>query len=468
MTDPLWAWTATRLARAIAHKEISSVDVTKSVLARIEALNPQINALTEILSAEALSAAQAADEAVANSAPLGSLHGIPITTKINADQAGRATTNGAVGLKNLIAAEDSPQIANLRKAGAIIVGRNNAPVFSFRWFTDNDLHGRTLNPWNASITPGGSSGGAAAAVATGMGAIAHGNDYGGSVRYPAWACGVVGLRPTTGRVPAFNSTAKEERPITSQMMSVQGPLTRSVNDARIALRAMAQPDARDPVYVQAPLEYPPLNRALRVALFSQYSQCKTASPVSDALAFAAKALAASGAEITEAAPPHFEEANAIWSQIVFNDSRRLRPMIEAFGDAALKRCFDLYLGTTPELDRDAFNIVIARRLAVARAWSLFFTQFDVVLMPVSWELPFPVDEDLVSVERMRVMLQAQSPMLAPACLGLPGLSVPTGIADGLPTGVQLVSARFREDLCLAAGEIIESAAGFSAVDHLFR
>ncbi len=172
----------------------------------------------------------------------GALHGVPVTIKVNVDTAGHATTDGIVAAKDNIAETDSPLVAHMRAAGAVIVGRSNTPAFSLRWFTDNDLHGRTLNPFDAKVTPGGSSGGAAAAVATGMGAIAHGNDYGGSVRYPAWACGVVGLRATVGRVPGYKASAPS-RIISNQMMSVQGPLTRSVADARLALQVMAQGSA---------------------------------------------------------------------------------------------------------------------------------------------------------------------------------------------------------------------------------
>src|SRR5699024_9136974 len=131
---------------------------------------------------------------------LGPLHGVPVAIKINSDQAGYATTQGVVAFKEAIAAEDSPHVASLRRAGAVLMGRSNSPAFAYRWFTNNDLHGRTLNPWDASRTPGGSSGGASSAVASGMVPIAGGNDIGGSVRYPAYACGVVGLRPTVGRV----------------------------------------------------------------------------------------------------------------------------------------------------------------------------------------------------------------------------------------------------------------------------
>jgi hypothetical protein len=165
--------------------------------------NPRINAVVDVMAEQALAAAAAADAAQAAGLALGPLHGVPVTIKVNVDTVGRATTDGIVAQRDNIAATDSPLVRSLREAGAIIVGRTNTPAFSLRWFTDNDLHGRTLNPFDAGVTPGGSSGGAAAAVALGMGAIAHGNDYGGSIRHPAACCGVVGLRTTSGRVPAY-------------------------------------------------------------------------------------------------------------------------------------------------------------------------------------------------------------------------------------------------------------------------
>jgi amidase len=167
---------------------------------------------------------------------LGPLHGVPVTVKINVDMCGHAITNGVVAFKDHRATDDSPVVANLRRAGAVIIGRTNTPAFSVRWFTENDQHGRTYNPWSRAHTPGGSSGGASSAVAAGMGAIAHGNDLAGSVRYPAYCTGVHGLRPSFGRVPAFLPSAKEERPLSMAMMSVQGPLARHVADLRLAGR----------------------------------------------------------------------------------------------------------------------------------------------------------------------------------------------------------------------------------------
>ena len=185
MTDELWRLDAVDLAAGIRRRQFSAREATEQVLARIESVNPRINALPDVMADEARAAADAADRALAAGLAPGLLHGVPVTVKVNVDTAGRATTDGIVALKANLARSDSPVVANLRGAGAVIVGRSNTPAFSLRWFTDNDLHGRTLNPFDPAVTPGGSSGGAAAAVATGMGPIAHGNDYGGSIRYPA-------------------------------------------------------------------------------------------------------------------------------------------------------------------------------------------------------------------------------------------------------------------------------------------
>jgi Asp-tRNA(Asn)/Glu-tRNA(Gln) amidotransferase A subunit family amidase len=234
-------------------------------------------------------------------------------------------------------------VAHLRGAGAVIVGRSNAPAFSLRWFTDNDLHGRTLNPFDPSVTPGGSSGGAAAAVATGMGPIAHGNDYGGSIRHPAWACGVVGLRTTPGRVPSYKASAPN-RVITNQMMSVQGPLTRNVRDARLALQVMSQGSPLDPQWTPAPLDHAAPNRPLRVAVFSRHAAYDIDASVVAAVEQAAQWLAAAGCEVTAVEPPHFEEGAQLWRQLVMDDMRRGGlPAVEALGDAGVRSALRGYL-----------------------------------------------------------------------------------------------------------------------------
>ena len=178
---------------------------------------PKINAVVDHKPAEVLAQAAAVDAAIARGEDAGPLAGVPVTVKVNIDQAGFATTNGLKLQRDAIARTNSPVIDNLRKAGAVILGRTNCPAFSYRWFTTNLIHGDTKNPRDPGITPGGSSGGAGAAVAAGIGHIAHGTDIAGSIRYPAYACGVHGLRPTVGRIAAFNA-ALPERTIGPQII----------------------------------------------------------------------------------------------------------------------------------------------------------------------------------------------------------------------------------------------------------
>ena len=241
MSDELWRWDAVRLAQAIRTRAVSSKEAVAACLVRLEAVNPRVNAVVETLAEEALTLAEGADRELAKGNLIGPLHGVPFTTKINTDQKGCATTNGVAAFTNLIAQEDSPSIANLRRAGAIAIGRTNAPEFSWRWFTDNELYGETINPWNRQRTCGGSTGGGAVAVATGMCPLAQGSDFGGSIRHPALCCGIAGIRPTLGRVPAYNATTGD-RPITAQFMAVHGPLARRIGDLRLARAAMAAGD----------------------------------------------------------------------------------------------------------------------------------------------------------------------------------------------------------------------------------
>lgn len=468
MTTELWQLSATDLAGRIARHETTARAATESVLGRIAEVNPKFNALTSVTPDKALQAADAADAAQARGETLGPLHGVPVTIKVNIDVQGQATDEGVHAFKDNIASSDSPLVQSMREAGAIVVGRNNAPAFSLRWFTDNALHGRTLNPFDAGVTPGGSSGGAAAATALGMGAIAHGNDYGGSIRYPAWACGVVGLRTTVGRVPSYKASAPN-RIISNQQMSVQGPLTRTVADARLALQVMSQGTPLDPQWVPAPLEFADARQPTRVAVFRSWSHSPVDPTASAAVDQAARWLEAAGYTVEEAEPPHFAEVSAMQMHMVMNDMRRAG---EAFmrenGDDALRKALGHYMAVSPVWDRDQYLESMTRRFNIARDWAVFFERYPVLLMPNSWERQFPIDEDQRSAERIAEIFLAQAPMLGTATLGLPGLSVPTGVVNGLPVGVQIVSTKFREDRMLAAGEVIEQAARFSALDHLLR
>lgn len=458
MQKELWRWSATDLAKAIGNRTISSREAVQSSLDRIAAVNPAINAVVQVLEQEALAAADAADAAVKSGALLGLLHGVPVTTKVNVDQRGCATTNGVVAFRDVIATEDSPPVANLRKAGAVIIGRTNTPAFSHRWFSDNDLHGTTRNPWSEKLTPGGSSGGAAAAVSAGMGAIAHGNDFGGSVRYPAYACGVAGLRPTPGRVPAFNPSATAERPISAQLISVQGPLAHAIADVRLGLAAMAAGDIRDPNWIPAPLQGPSLGQPLRAVIVPNPFG-ETAPEVQDAVRSAGRWLSEAGYSVEETAPPRLMDANNLWHGIVINEERRgLALAVHKFGDARSRYNIDAHLAYAPHCEGDEVLALFEKRLGLMREWQLFMARYPVIVMPVSDQLPFRQGQDQEDADTVRKLIDAQRPLLAIAVLGFPAASVPTGVIGGIPVGVQIVSGKFREDIVLDAAEAIEARA----------
>src|SRR6266699_1491869 len=296
--EDLWRLSAADIAALIRSKKVSAKEAASAALARLDAVNPSINAVVDHRPADVLAQAGAIDAAIAANQDLGPLAGVPVTVKVNIDQEGFATTNGLKLQRDVIAATNSPVIDNLRKAGAVILARTNCPAFSYRWFTTNLVHGDTKNPRDPGITPGGSSGGAGAAVAAGIGHIAAGTDIAGSIRYPAYACGVHGLRPTVGRIAAFNASLPE-RTIGPQISAVSGPLARTIADLRIALAAMSGKDVRDPWWVPAPLEGPA--RPKWAALCLRPDGLETVAEVKAAVADAAKRLERAGWTVEESA-----------------------------------------------------------------------------------------------------------------------------------------------------------------------
>ena len=457
--DEFWRWTAEELARGIRTRAISSREATESCLARLDAVNPRINAVVDVLADEALAAADRADGAVRGGDIPGVLQGVPVTVKINVDYAGKATTHGVAAFANAVAEEDSTSVANLRRAGAVILGRTNVPGFSTRYFTDNALHGRTFNPWDRDRTPGGSSGGAAAAVATGIGSIGHGNDRAGSVRYPAYACGVAGLRPGLGRVPDFAPSATEEPGICVQMANVQGPLARTVGDIRLGLEALVAPDPRDPWSVPVPLGAGEADGRSHAAILPSLPGVDADPAVTEAVHKAGGWLQDAGYDVEEAAPPRLEQAADLFWRIRMAEERAAKSnVVEKFGDETVKRSRASLLAYAGDLDYEGYVRALATRTTMLRDWYAFFERYPILVMPISWQRPFPIDHDLKGDDATREMLDAHRPMLAISLLGLPGLSVPAGLADGVPVGVQIVSARFGEERLLAAGEVIEARA----------
>lgn len=463
MQGDLWRWDAVDLAAAIRVRKVSSREAVESCLSRIDAVNPKLNAVTVVLRDNALKAADAADRAVKEGSALGPLHGVPVTIKENVDQEGQATTNGVVAFQSTIAKSDSPPVANWRKAGAVIIGRTNTPAFSLRWHTDNALRGRTYNPWAEKTTPGGSSGGAASAVASGMCPLAHGNDYGGSIRYPAYACGVTGIRPSLGRVPAFNPSATEDRPPTAQLMSVQGPLARKVRDLRLGLAAMATRDPRDPWWVPAPSTGDVPARPIRVALCVDPGKGGVDPKVAEAVRKAGATLAAAGYAVEEMDVPAVEAAADLWRKLSGIELRLLsQAQIEQYGDDQIRNAARYMIGAVPEIDLPTYMKGFASRAGQLREWMLFFERYPLIVGPVSTLPPFTVGFDQESQESFETAIHAQRLLVAVNHLGLPSIAVPTGAADGVPLGVQVIAGRYREDLALDAAEVIEAQSGLGA------
>lgn len=441
---------ASALTALIRTRELSAEEAVKATLARIDRLNPGLNAIVQRRDDEALAEARAIDARLARGEDPGPLAGVPVTVKVNIDQAGFATTNGLRIQENLVAQQDSPPVANLRRAGAILVGRTNTPAFSLRWFTRNALHGATKNPSFPGLTPGGSSGGAAAAAAAGLGSIAHGTDIAGSIRYPAHACGIHGLRPGLGRVPAFNATAGD-RLIGGQLMATSGPLARSAADLRLGLQALSQPDPRDPWHTPAA----PAPYRKRAALALTPDGLQTDPAIQQALTEAAKTLEAQGWEIGTPKIPPFREAMelqlTLWlSEFGLGGAEAVAR--EADPDATFVHRELTNLAPPPTLE--SFMRALQSRARLARLWRGFFTDWPVLLTPVSGALPFPDHYDTSGPEAFAQVIEAQMPQIAPPFMGLPGLALTTTRTATHPIAIQALADRGNEHILLDLADLL--------------
>jgi amidase len=454
MTE-FWRLPATEIAALVRAKKTSAAEVARDALARLDSANPSINAVVDHSPEETLAEAARVDAAIARGEDPGPMAGVPVTIKVNVDQKGFATTNGLRIQKDHVATEDNPVVANLRKAGAVILGRTNTPAFSLRWFCRNGVHGHTKNPWDPGITPGGSSGGAAAATAAGIGAVGHGTDIGGSIRYPAYACGVHGLRPTLGRIPALNPSFPD-RHIGGQLMAVSGPIARTIADVKLAFEAMAARDIREPWWADVPMQGPPAPK--RAALCVKPEGMPTVPEVEAALRDAAKRLEAAGWTVEEADLPPLREPAQLQALLWLAETRRgLNKAIAAEDDPDASFVYAQMEELCPAPDLFAFMDALQKRVGFVRQWMEFFERYPVAISPVSAELPFKDQLDVESPEAFRRLMEAQLTQVGLPLMGLPGLTVTTGVVSRVPVGVQLLAGRYREDLLLQAGAVIEAA-----------
>lgn len=460
----IWRLNATDLTALTRNREISAEEAVKASIDRMQQVNPALNAVVEDLSSQALDRARNLDKAVGDGEQPGPLHGVPVTIKINVDQKGHATSNGVVALKDVIAPDDAPVVSNLQKAGAIVIGRTNTPEFSFRADTDNELHGRTHNPWGRHISPGGSSGGAGAAVMAGIGALAHGNDIGGSLRFPAAANGAVTVKPGLGRVPAWNPSQSAERGILAQSMSVQGLITRSAADLHLSMPSLIAPDPRDPFHVPMPWRGEDQTGPIKVAFTKQTFGYDLHPEVDKALDTARDALIEAGYVVEEVAPPDiFEAGRGGYRALMGEVLTLLKADIEAAGSKTIRDIFEVYFQEFPPIVGTDLIEMLAKRSHYAREWSLFMQNYPLVLSPFLPQPFFKPDRDTEGAEGVHEVLGCAVYSYAMNFIGLPAACVPARLAE-LPHGpqpinIQIAARRWREDMAVDAAAAIEDRVG---------
>jgi amidase len=459
-TDELWTESALALAARIRSGEVSSREVIESHLARIEAVNPHLNAIVRVLAVEARAAADTADAARANGEHLPALHGVPLTVKENIDLAGTPTTSGVVPLAEAIASIDAPVVARMRAAGAIPIGRTNLPDLGLRIHTDSSLHGLTRNPWSPFVTAGGSSGGEASSLASGMSPIGLGNDIGGSLRNPAHCCGISSIKPSTGVVPSASVIPPLELPISFQLMAVDGVMARHVADVRAGLEAIAGVDSRDPVSLPVRLSDIPVDRPLRIAVITDPPGGNaTDAGIAGLVRHCGDILSDLGHTVTEAAPSTYARSIELWTSLLGGDLRTQRPILDTVMGADGKAFLDFTEEAFGEIDLVAWTIIHAQRNGVAKNWAQFFTEYDAIISPVWTQPAFAHGADIADAAGANAILDLFRPVLPANLLGLPAAVVPAGIANSMPVGVQIIGDRFHDLACLSIAALIEASVG---------
>ena len=438
------------------------MEAAQSVFERIDEKNPALNAIVVEDRAATLQAAAAADAAVASGAELGPLHGVPVTIKINVDVEGRANSNGIPAFKDNIAPGNSPVVQNLLNAGAVIVGMTNTPEFSMRATTSNPLFGLTHNPWGERLSPGGSSGGAGAAAAAGFGPIHHGNDIGGSLRFPSAACGVATVKPGQGRVPAYNPSAQVERGLLSQLMSVQGVICREVRDVRLGTQAVINHDPRDPWHVPMPFAGPALGAPIKVAYTKNAHGYPMHPEVVENLERAAGILSAAGYQVEEVEPPPVKEAADAWFSVALLEIKlTLDPLAREVGSETIQGVFDAFYQMSEMVDLEGYFFGVAERTRLVRDWNVFLAEYPLVLTPFLMRPTCDYDYD-ETYEGVKDLFGAAIYSFGLNYVGFPAGNIPAGFAGGAPCGVQIVGRKFREDLILDALQTIENEVGVMA------
>ena len=451
MSDPT-LWTAVDQARAIAERRLSSSELLELVAARIDSLDPSVNAVCTLDLDAARAAARRADDQTASGAALPPLHGLPMTVKDAIATAGMRSTGGAVALRDFVPSTDAAAVARLRAAGAIVIGKTNLPEWSGDWQSFNEMFGTTNNPWDVTRTPGGSSGGAAAAVATGMTSAELGTDIGGSVRVPSAFCGVFGHKPSFGIIPTLGYLDEPNGGTTESDVNVFGPIARGAADLDLLLDVLAGPSpAMSPAWR---LELPSADvtslRGLRIGVWLDDSLVPVDHEMTSVLQRAATAAAGTGAVLVDDMRPDVDLQRA-W-----------RTSVRLIGAA---------VGVSDEVDRGPSHrdwlFMHRERAALRDAWARVFESVDVLLCPVTSTVAFAHLQEgywgdrviEVNGEQRRYHELEAWPAIVGAAY-LPSTSTPVGrTSRGLPVGVQVVGPYLHDRRTIAVSRLLAEVVG---------
>jgi amidase len=459
--DDLCFTPATHLIALIRRRKISPLELTRAVLERIERVNPALNAYCTVAGDQALAAARAATRALTRRAALGPLHGIPVSIKDLTPTRGIRTTWGSKIFEDHVPDDDGLVVSRLKAAGAIVIGKTNTPEFGAGANTFNAVFGATRNPWNPALTCGGSTGGGAVALATGMGPLAQGSDLGGSLRIPAAFCGVVGLRPSPGLVPVYPV------PTAWDAYSVQGPMARTVGDLALMLSVIAGPDPRSPI------SYPvdgrtftaaarrPMLRGARIAWSADLDVTPVDHEIRRVASGATETLRRLGARVEEAHPDFSGLLDIVLASRGFSMVARHEDKLAKWRDVMQD---NLVKNIEHGLTLRASDVARAERLRT-ELWERvrrFQERYDFIVTPTTAVPPFPVETIYpreINGVPMQNYIQWALLTYAFTVIGLPAISVPCGFTrEGLPVGLQIVGRWHDEASVLRAAAAFEAAA----------
>jgi amidase len=449
---------ATELASLIRAKAVSPVEVLRAHLDAIERLNPKINAICTLTAESAMAAAKRAEQAVMAGEATGLLHGLPIGIKDLTLTAGIRTTFGSPLHADNVPTEDAAVVKRVKQAGAIVVGKTNTPEFGAGANTVNRLFGATRNPWDLALSVGGSTGGGAAALASGMLTLAEGTDFGGSLRVPAAFCGVVGLRPTVGLVPRFPT------PLPWDVGTVHGPMARTAEDAALLLEAMIGGENLTPISVTAPYRNPAATVAqthdlknVRIGYAADIAGTGIDPEIGIACRNAAKRLTDCGAKVEEL---EFSVADGREAYIVLRGLTMVTRFFEFLDDTAR---FESNLKGNIEAGTKLTIADIAaaerKRAELWHRWRDLFDRIDLLMTPTTPVPPFPVEQNYpqaIAGRKMITYIDWIAPTFLVTLSSLPTASVPCGLtAEGLPIGLQIIGPRFAEPKILGAAKLVQ-------------